>query len=56
MDIIRATVGHDLLNMFPDDIAFIIATFLEEGREEKRNIEKFQSWRDWVLTTERKGE
>jgi len=56
MDTISTTVGHHLINMFPDGIAFAIATFLEETREEKRSREKFERWREWVLTADRKGE
>ena len=56
MEILRTTVGHHLSNMLPEGIAFAVAAFLEEGREEKKNREKFESWRGWVLTGERKGE
>ena len=56
MEILRTTVGHHLSDMFPEGIAFAVAAFLEEGREEKKNRERFESWHEWVLTGERKGE
>ena len=56
MEILRTTVGHHLSNMLPEGIAFAVAAFLEEGREEKKDREKFESWHEWVLIADRKGE
>ena len=56
MEILRTTVGHHLSNMLPEGIAFTVAAFLEEGREEKKNRERFESWHEWVLIADRKGE
>ena len=36
MEILKTTVGHALLELLPDNIAFIIATFLAEDPEETR--------------------
>ena len=56
MEILRTTVGRHLSNMLPEGIAFAVAAFLEEGREEKKNRERFESWHEWVLIADRKGE
>ena len=55
MDTIKTIVGHHLLNMFPEGIAFNIATFLEEDREEKRSREDYEAFYKTLLTADRKG-
>ena len=36
MGILKATVGHALKQLLPENVAFIISTFLVEDPEEKR--------------------
>ena len=36
MQVLKTIVGHHLLNMFPENVAFHIATFLEEDKDESR--------------------
>ena len=36
MEILKTTVGHTLKQILPDNVAFIIATFLVDDPEEKR--------------------
>ena len=36
METLKTTVGHHLKQTFTENVAFIIASFLEEGEEEKR--------------------
>ena len=55
MDTIKTIVGHHLLNMFPEGIAFNIATCLEEDRAEKRSREYYESFYKTLLTADRKG-
>ena len=35
-DILKATVGHHVQQLFPENVAFTIASFLVEDLEEKR--------------------
>ena len=54
MEILKTTVGHHLANMFVEDIAFNIATFLKESAEEKRD-EEYESFYKALLIADRKG-
>ena len=54
-EILTTTVGHHLTIMFPEGIAFNIATFLEEDRGEKRNREEYEAFYNTLLTADRKG-
>ena len=47
----KTIVGHHLINMFPEGIAFNIATFLEQDDEDK----EYQTFYKALLTTDRKG-
>ena len=42
MQVLKTTVGHHLLNMFPENVAFDIASFLVEGEEENRAKEEYK--------------
>ena len=50
MEILKTTVGHHLANMFVEDIAFNIATFLKEKRDEE-----YESFYKALLIADRKG-
>ena len=55
MDIMKTIVGHHLANLFPEGIAFNIATFLEESRREKRSREEYEAFYKTLLAADRKG-
>ena len=42
MDILKTTVGHHLLNLFTENVAFHIASFLVEDEEENRAKEEYK--------------
>ena len=42
MQVLKTIVGHHLLNMFPENVAFHIATFLVEDEEENRGKEQYK--------------
>ena len=54
MEILKTTVGHHLANMFVEDIAFNIASFLKESAEEQRD-EEYESFYKALLIADRKG-
>ena len=54
MEILKTTVGHHLVSLFPEGIAFNIATFLEESRSEKRSREEYELFYQTLLTATRK--
>ncbi len=43
MEVIKTTVGHHLLNMFTDNVAHIIASFLEEDKEYNHAKEMYKN-------------
>ena len=51
----KKTIGHHLVNLFPENIAFNIATLLEESTKEKKPIEESETVYRTLLTAERKG-
>ena len=42
MQVLNTVVGHHLLNMFPENVAFHIASFLVEDEEENRAKEGYK--------------
>ena len=42
MQVLKTLVGHHLLNMFPENVAFHIASFLVEDEEENRAKEQYK--------------
>ena len=42
MQVLKTLVGHHLLNMFPENVAFHIATFLVEDEEENSGQEQYK--------------
>ena len=55
MEILKTTVGHHLVNLFPENIAFSIATFWEESSAEKKSREEYETFYRTLLTAEQKG-
>ena len=55
MDTIKTIVGHHLSNMFPEGIAFNIATFLEEDIGEQDSRIEYESFYKTLLAADRKG-
>ena len=55
MEILKTTVGHHLVNLFPENIAFSIATFLEESTKGNKSREEYETFYRTLLTAERKG-
>ena len=56
MEIIKTTVGHHLTNLFPENVAFDIATFLAEDPEERRGNEEYKTMFETLYTATKKGE
>ena len=55
MEIIKTTVGHHLTNLFPENVAFDIATFLAEDPEERRGMEQYKSMFETLYAATKKG-
>ena len=55
MEIIKTTVGHHLTNLFPESVAFDIATFLAEDPEERRGKEEYKTMFETLYTATKKG-
>ena len=55
MEIIKTTVGHHLTNLFPENVAFDIAAFLEEDPEERRGNEQYKSMFETLYAATKKG-
>ena len=55
MDTIKKNCRSSFIKHVPEGIAFNIATFLEEGREEKRSREDYEAFYKTLLTADRKG-
>ena len=51
MEILKTTVGHHLVNLFTENIAFHIATFLKEDKTQREDEAFYQT----LLTATRKG-
>ena len=46
MQVLKTAVGHHLLNMFPENVAFHIASFLEEDKDESRAKQEYTTMVD----------
>ena len=55
MEIIKTTVGHHLTNLFPENVAFDIATFLAEDPEERRGKEEYKTMFETLYAATKKG-
>ena len=55
MDTMNTIVGYHLLNMFPEGIAFNIATFVEPTWLDKLNDWNYEEFYRTLLTADRKG-
>ena len=55
MEIIKTTVGHHLTNLFSENVAFDIASFLEEDPEERRGKEEYKTMFEALYTATKKG-
>ena len=55
MKIIKTTVGHHLTNLFPESVAFDIATFLAEDPEERRGMEEYKTMFETLYAATKKG-
>ena len=55
MDTMKTIVGHHLLNMVPEGIAFNIATFLEEDIGEQDSRIEYELFYKTLLAADRKG-
>ena len=42
--ILKTTIGHHLQQLFPENVAFIIASFVEESDEERTAKAKIKWW------------
>ena len=51
MEILNTTVGRHLVSLFPENIAFHIATFLKEDKKQREDEKFYQT----LLTATRKG-
>ena len=55
MEILKTTVGHHLKQLFPENVAFIIASFLVEDSEENRAKEQYKQLCATLYGTTMKG-
>ncbi len=55
MEILKTTVGHHLKHMFPENVAFIIATFLVEDLYGNRAKEQYKAMLATLYGTTMKG-
>ena len=55
MEIIKTTVGHHLTKLFPENVAFDIAAFLEEDPEERRGKDEYKTMFETLYAATKKG-
>ena len=55
MEVLKTTVGHHILNWFPENVAFDIASFLAEDPEENRRKQQYKLMVSQIYANTKKG-